>query len=199
MLVQARTSYPSDPTNEWIAGRQYICIEGGAVLRPPQGGGHRRPVLPLFRPCSAQEVLEARRVRGALQRDEELAVLRRVPRHGQGAHHAGRYIGRPSGPGTGPGGPLARPAAAGGELPPHRRSASSAGGRPSGVRCPRCRVQHRDLRGDEGAGGGFRCCCTGVVLADPWSPWSLMFDHAVPGDAKTLVVAAWWGNEDRLI
>jgi len=45
--------------------------------------------------------------------------------------------------------------------------------------------------------GGFGCRCTGAVLDDPWSPWSLTFDHAVPGDAKTLVVAAWWVKEMR--
>jgi hypothetical protein len=42
--------------------------------------------------------------------------------------------------------------------------------------------------------GEFLCRYTGVVLNedDPWSPWSL--DHRVPGDAGTLVVAAWWVN-----
>jgi len=90
---------------------------------------------------------------------------------------ADRSTGRPSGPDTGPGGPHARLAAAGGGGPPHRRSARSAGGRPLGIRCPRRRrsVQHRDIRAGEGGvgPGGFGCRCTGTVLDDPWSPWSL--------------------------
>jgi len=46
-----------------------------------------------------------------------------------------RSTGRPSGSGTGPGGPHARPVAAGeGGPPPHSRSARPAGGRPSNAR-----------------------------------------------------------------
>jgi len=40
------------------------------------------------------------------------------------------------------------------------------------------------------------CRYTGVRLDDdePESPWYLSFDHGVPGDVETLVVAAWWVN-----
>jgi len=62
--------------------------------------------------------------------------------------------------------------------------------------CHRCRrsVRHRDLRGDGGGvgPGGFGCRCTGVVLADPWSPWSL--DRRDP--RRRRVVGE--GDEDRL-
>jgi hypothetical protein len=56
------------------------------------------------------------------------------------------------------------------------------------IYCPRCRrsVQHRDLRAgalrEAWGRGGFGCRCTGAVLADPWSPWSL--DRRVPGDPR---------------
>jgi hypothetical protein len=43
---------------------------------------------------------------------------------------------------------------------------------------------------------GFLCSYTGVRLDDddPRSPWYLTFDHRIPGDKGTLVVAAWWVN-----
>jgi len=42
---------------------------------------------------------------------------------------------------------------------------------------------------------GFRCQYTGVLL-DPemGRPWSLNFDHVVPGDDSEFAVAAWWVN-----
>jgi hypothetical protein len=44
--------------------------------------------------------------------------------------------------------------------------------------------------------GGFLCHFTGMRVeeADPRSPWFLTFDHRVPGERETLVVAAWWVN-----
>jgi hypothetical protein len=43
---------------------------------------------------------------------------------------------------------------------------------------------------------GFLCHYTGARVDDddPESPWYLSFDHRVPGDVRTLVVAAWWVN-----
>jgi len=43
---------------------------------------------------------------------------------------------------------------------------------------------------------GFLCYYTGarVVDDDPRSPWYLTFDHRVPGEAETIVVAASWVN-----
>jgi hypothetical protein len=44
---------------------------------------------------------------------------------------------------------------------------------------------------------GFRCHYTGVKLDDshPMNPWFLTFDHTIPGDKDTVVVAASWVNE----
>lgn len=44
--------------------------------------------------------------------------------------------------------------------------------------------------------GGFLCAYTGVRVEedDPTSPWYFTFDHATPGDNRTLVVAAYWVN-----
>ena len=44
--------------------------------------------------------------------------------------------------------------------------------------------------------GGFLCHFTGVRVdeGDWGSPWFLTFDHRVPGEGGTLVVAAWWVN-----
>jgi hypothetical protein len=43
---------------------------------------------------------------------------------------------------------------------------------------------------------GFLCYYTGIKLDvdDPFSPWSLSFDHRIPGEDGTLAVAAWWVN-----
>ncbi len=43
---------------------------------------------------------------------------------------------------------------------------------------------------------GFACHYTGARVddMDPMSPWFLTFDHRVPGEAGTIVVAAWWVN-----
>ena len=75
------------------------------------------------------------------------------------------------------------------------------------IYCPRCRWYvnwhgHRmpryakALREAYDAGAdGFRCRYTGVLL-DPemGRPWSLNFDHVVPGDDREFAVAAWWVN-----
>jgi hypothetical protein len=44
--------------------------------------------------------------------------------------------------------------------------------------------------------GCFACHYTGARLdeTDPRSPWYLNFEHAVPRDLGTLVVAAYWVN-----
>ncbi len=44
---------------------------------------------------------------------------------------------------------------------------------------------------------GFICQFTGVVLddSDPSSPWYLSFDHGIPGDKESIIVAAFWLNE----
>jgi hypothetical protein len=74
--------------------------------------------------------------------------------------------------------------------------------------CPRCRrlvlmhsiAQRHYARAMKeawsGEEEGFVCNYTGVRLDDddPGSPWYLSFDHGVPGDVRTLVVAAWWVN-----
>ncbi len=42
---------------------------------------------------------------------------------------------------------------------------------------------------------GFVCRYTGVRLdGEMGRPWSLNFDHAVPGDDSAFAVAAWWVN-----
>ncbi len=74
--------------------------------------------------------------------------------------------------------------------------------------CPRCRrfvrmhrhAYHHNVKAmkeayseDEDA---FICHYTGVKLDDESrSPWFLSFDHAVPGDEGTIVVAAYWINQ----
>ncbi len=74
--------------------------------------------------------------------------------------------------------------------------------------CPRCRrivfthtrAQRHYIRAMKDAWSeeedGFLCHYTGVRVDgdDPGSPWYLSFDHGVPGDEGTLVIAAWWVN-----
>jgi len=61
--------------------------------------------------------------------------------------------------------------------------------------CPRCRrsVQHRDLRAgalrEAWGRGGSSAVAPGRSRPTPGAPG--------PSTAGTLVVAAWWGNEDR--
>jgi hypothetical protein len=45
-------------------------------------------------------------------------------------------------------------------------------------------------------GGHFVCHYTGAWVSedDPSNPWFLTFDHRVPGDRGSTVVAAWWVN-----
>ena len=44
--------------------------------------------------------------------------------------------------------------------------------------------------------GAFICQYTGVPVedGDPTSPWYLSFDHAIPGDPESIVIAAVWVN-----
>ena len=74
--------------------------------------------------------------------------------------------------------------------------------------CPRCRgfvfrhtrAQRHHIRAMREAWSeeedGFLCHYTGVRVDDddPGSPWYLSFDHGIPGDNETLVIAAWWVN-----
>jgi len=74
--------------------------------------------------------------------------------------------------------------------------------------CARCgpyvRWKHRDYRVRAKAlkrawsaeEDGFLCHYTGVKveLDDPGNPWYLSFDHGIPGDKETLIVAAFWVN-----
>jgi hypothetical protein len=73
--------------------------------------------------------------------------------------------------------------------------------------CPRCRRlvlhtldQRHYVRAMKEAWSeeedGFLCHYTGARVDDdePEGPWYLSFDHGIPGDEGTLVVAAWWVN-----
>ncbi len=75
------------------------------------------------------------------------------------------------------------------------------------IYCPRCRwyvfwhgsghpAYARALReAYDAATDGFVCQYTGVRLDDEMGrPWSLNFDHVVPGDDSRFAVAAWWVN-----
>jgi len=78
---------------------------------------------------------------------------------------------------------------------------------PYSIYCPRCRwyvfwhgsghrAYARALREayDPNA-DGFVCQYTGVLLdSEMGRPWSLNFDHVVPGDDSKFAVAAWWVN-----
>ena len=78
---------------------------------------------------------------------------------------------------------------------------------PYSIYCPRCRWYvfwhgsgHRAYAAalreayDPGA-DGFVCRYTGVLLdREMGRPWSLNFDHVVPGDDREFAVAAWWVN-----